>query len=103
MEPNAFMFDEDCINKNAFHKIKIPISIDKVYIKRIVSPSKHWYGNKSSFKYYIGYMHVGNDFPILLCIKLLQMTGYVKYFDKNNKYIYFLVHDKDLLQIYSEI
>ena len=36
MEQNVSIFDKQCINKNALHKDKTPISIDKVDIKRIV-------------------------------------------------------------------
>ena len=32
--------DKQCINENAFHKYKRPISIDKVEIKRIVLSKK---------------------------------------------------------------
>ena len=65
--------------------------------------SKHSYGNKGSFKYFIGYIHVGNVFPLPLYIKLPQMNGYVKCFDNNNKYINFLVHDKEVLNKYNKI
>ena len=95
MEQKALIFDEDCINKNAFHKNKRPINIDEVDIRRIVLSSKHSYGNKSSSKYFIGYINNGIAFPILLCIKLPQMNGYTKYFDNINKYMNLLVHDKN--------
>ena len=97
MEQKVFIFGEDCINKNTFHKNKRPIGIDKVDVRRIVLSSKYSYGNKGSFKYFIGYIYIGNVFPIPLCIKIPQMNGYVKYFDNNNKYINFSVHDKKLL------
>ena len=93
MVPKALIFGEDYINKNAFHKNKRPISIDKVDIKRIVLSKKYLYGNKGSFKYFIGYIHIANVFPIPLCMKLPQNNGYLKYFDNNNKYINLLVHD----------
>ena len=64
---------------------------------------KDSYGNKGSFKYFIGYIHIGNAFPIQLCTKLPQMSGYVKYFDNSNKFINLLVHVKELLQKYNEI
>ena len=31
------------------------------------------------------------------------MNGHVKYFDDNNKYMNFVVHDKDVLNKYNEI
>ena len=42
------------------------------------------YEHKGSFKYFIGYISKGNAFPMLLCIKLLQMSAFAKYFDRNN-------------------
>ena len=36
MEQKATIFGKDFINKNAFHKNKRPVSIDKVDSKRIV-------------------------------------------------------------------
>ena len=69
MEEKALKFGEDCINKNAFHTNKRSINIDEVDIRRVVLSSKHGYGNKGSFKYFIGYINKGNAFPIPLCIK----------------------------------
>ena len=54
MEQKALIFGENCIDKNAFHKNKRPISIGKVDIKRIVLSKKDLYHNKGSFKYVIG-------------------------------------------------
>ena len=62
MEKNALIFGEDCIDKN-----KIQINIDKGDIKRIVLSKKYLYGNKGSFKYVTGYIHIGNFFPTPLC------------------------------------
>ena len=87
MEQKALIFGEDCINKNAFHKNKRPINIDEVDIRRIVLSSKHSHANKASFKYFIGNINNDNAFPIPL--KIPQINGYTKYFDKNNKYIIF--------------
>ena len=56
------------------------------------------YGNKVSFKYFIGYTDETNIFPISLYIKLHQMNIYVKYFDNNNKYMSFLVYGEELLK-----
>ena len=53
---------------------------------------KDLYGNKGSFKYFIGYIHMGNFSTIPFCIKLPQMNGYVKYFDQNNNYIYIYIY-----------
>ena len=98
MEQKVLIFGEDCINKNAFHKNQAPINIDKADNRRIVLSSKKSYGNKGSFKYFIGYINNGNAFPIPLCIKLPQINGYTKYIDNNSKYMNLLVHDKKIVK-----
>ena len=49
------------------------------------------YGTKNSCKYFIGYND--NDVIRPLCIKLLQMTGYVKKFE-GNTIMSFKIRDK---------
>ena len=68
------VYDDQCINKKAFHKNKRPISITKLDIKRIVLSKKNLRGKKGSFKYFIGYINGTDSFPIPLCIKFLQMN-----------------------------
>ena len=46
MEQKVFIFDKECINKNAVHKNKRPINIDKVEIRRIELSKKDSYGKK---------------------------------------------------------
>ena len=62
-------------------------------------PGKDSYGKKCSFKYVIWYRNETVFFPAPLCIKLLQMNGYVRYFDNNNIYINLLVCKEELLKI----
>ena len=56
--------------------------------------------HQKSFKYFIGY----NDNDVLrpLCIKLPQMTGYVRKFEGNTT-ISFKISDKKLLKEYNQI
>ena len=61
---------------------------------------KEPYGNKNSFKYFIGYSD--NDVVRPLCIKLPQMTGYARKFDENAT-MSFIVKDKKLLKKYINI
>ena len=85
-----------------FTKKLISININEIRINRIILFDKTSYGNKSSFKHYIGYSHPdGNLSP--LNIRLPQLTGYVKYFNDVDKIINFLVVDKKLLKKYNEI
>ena len=58
-----------------------PINIYKVNTKRTVLSEKS-YANKDSFKYFIGYIHKNKVFPASLSIKISQMNGCSKYFDK---------------------
>ena len=102
MKQKALIFGKQCINKNAFHKNKKPISVDKVDIRRIVLSKKDYMVEKGSFKYFIGHIHVGNAFSIPLCIKRRQINRYVKYFN-DNKCLNLLVHDKELLGKYNKI
>ena len=93
---------ENGIIKSAFHKTKKPVKINKIDIERIALSDKKSYGKNSS-KYFIGYRHEGNAFPSPLWIKLPQINVYAKYFDKNNKYMNILVHDKKILEKYNKI
>ena len=92
-------FGENDIIKSAFHKNKKLSNINEVEIEEIILCHKTSHG-KDSFKYFIGYRHKGNAFPSPLCVKLLQMNAYTKYFDKNNKYINLLADGKEILQKY---
>ena len=88
---------ETYINKNAFHNNNTSININEVEINRIVLFDKTSYGNKGSFKHYIGYRHKDGTFSPLKA-KLFQLTGYVKHFNNGDKLINFLVTDKELLR-----
>ena len=63
----------------------------------ILVSKKESYGNKNSLKYFIGYND--NDIIRQLCIKLSQMTGYVRKFDEKAT-MSFIVKDKQLLKKY---
>ena len=54
---------------------------------------------KNSFKYLIGYNDDDGIRP--LCIKLPQMIRFIKYFENNNKTMYFKISDNKLLQKYT--
>ena len=58
------------------------------------------YGTKNSFKYFIAYND--NDVIRPLCIKLPQMTGYVKKFEGNTT-MSFKISRKQLLKAQSNM
>ena len=74
-------FDDKKIRKSTFYKNKIINNIEDSNVNNILVSKKEAYGNKNSFKYFIGYND--NDVIRPLCIRLSQMTGYVKKFDDN--------------------
>ena len=103
MESQVLSYDEACIKKNAFHKTTTSINIDEVDINKITLLEKTSYGNKSSFKYHIGYKYKNEALLSPLNIKLPQLTGYTKHFNNNKKYVNILANDKKLLKKYNEI
>ena len=96
-------YDETCINENAFHKETNSVNIDEVEIDKIMMLDKTSYGNKSFFKYYIGYIHKNKALLSPVNIKLPQLTEYTKHFDHKYKYGNLLVNDEKLLKRYNEI
>ena len=56
MGKEVLIFGEGGIIKNKFHIYKRSVSIDKVVIKRILLSKKDSYGNKGSYKSFVGYI-----------------------------------------------
>ena len=74
--------------------------IDDIDANKILLFKKEPYGAKNALKYFIGYNH--NDVNRPLCLRLAQMTGYVK---KSNEIatMSFRVNNKQILKNYNEI
>ena len=62
--------------KSDFYKNKKVVQIDDVDVNKILISKDEPYVTRNSFKYFIGYNN--NDVIRPLCIKLSQMTGYVR-------------------------
>ena len=75
-------------------------NINDIDVNNILVSKEEPYGTKNSFKYFIGYND--NDIIRPLCIKLPQMTGYVRKFNENAT-MSFRVTDKQLLKNYNKI
>ena len=88
-------FNEKKIRKNNFHKNKKINRIEDIDINNVLVSKKEPYGTKNSFKYFIGYND--NDIIRPLCIRLPQMTGYARKFDKHVT-MSFRVNNKQLLK-----
>ena len=83
-----------------FTKNKKVIRIDDIDVYKIFLSRKEPYGTKNSFRYLIGYNH--NDVVRPLCIKLLQMTGYVRKIE-GKTIMSFKINNKQLLKKNNQI
>ena len=96
-------FEDKKIKKSDFYKNKKVTKIDDIdviYLGNIDVSKEEPYDTKNSFKYFIGYND--NDVIRPLCIKLPQMTGYVRKFEGNTT-MSFKIGDKQLLKKYNQI
>ena len=71
-------FEDKRIKKSDFYKHKKVTKIDGIDANKTLVSKEEPYGTKNSFKHFIGYHD--NDVTRPLCIKLSQMTGYVRNF-----------------------
>ena len=74
-------FGDKKIKKTNLYKNKKVGKIDDIDVNKILVSKEEPYGTKNSFKYFIEYND--NDIIRQLCIKLPQMTGYVRKFEGN--------------------
>ena len=93
-------FSDNKISKSDFYRNKKVVKIDDIDVNKILVSKEEPCGTKNLFKYFIGYND--NDFIRPLCIKLLQMTGYVRKFE-DNLTMSFKISDKQLLKKYNQI
>ena len=82
MSEKTLKFDNIRVNKKEFHKSKQPINLDLVNIHQIVVSDKFKHSD-DGFKYFIAYKE--GEIVKPLCIILLQMSGYIKYFENSGK------------------
>ena len=90
MSEKTLKFDNIRVNKKEFHKSKQPIDLDWVNADQIVVSDKFKHSD-NAFKSFIGYKE--SEIVKILCIILLQMSGYIKYFEKGGKNMSFLIKD----------
>ena len=81
MGGNNMNFDGKKIRKSTFYKNKTINNSEDINVNNILISKKEAYGNKNSLKDFIGYNH--NDIIRPLCIRLPQMTSYVRKFNDN--------------------
>ena len=87
--------------KNKFYSNKTHISFKDVDIEKLLISNKTSFGEKH-YKYFIGYLY--NDNKVMpLHINLSNTSAYVKNYDGQTKWMYFLIEDNDLLEKYNII
>ena len=92
--------DDKKIKRGSFYKNKKINNIEDTDVNNILVSKKEPYSTKNSYKYFIGYND--NDNIRQLRIRLPQMTGYARKFNKNAA-MSFIVKDKKLFKKYSKI
>ena len=81
MSGKSIDFDDKKINQTNFYKNKKLFKIEDIDINNILVSRKESYATKNLLKYFFGY----NDDDVIrpLCVRISQMTDYVKCFDSN--------------------
>ena len=100
MSEKTLKFNNIRLNKKEFHKSKEPIDLMSVNVDQIVVSDKFKHNNEG-FKYFIGYQE--GEIVKPLCIILLQMSGYIKYFENGGKNMSFLIKDAEVWEKYKQI
>ena len=100
MSEKTLKFSNIILNKIKVHRSKEPIHLLLVDLDQIVGPYKFKH-NDEGCKYFIGYLK--NEIVKPLCIILLQMSGYIKYFENGSKNMSFLIKDDEVWDKYDKI
>ena len=87
MSEQTLKFDKNVVNKKDFHVFKQTIALNLVDSSKIPI---------------IGYLH-DDDVIRPLCIVLLQMSGYIRYFNNGKKNMSFLIEDESVHLKYARI
>ena len=95
------MFGDIKIEKSKFYHNKIPIFMGDVDIKKVLVSSKISFGEKS-YQYFIGYLYNGSKVKPLH-LMLPKTSTYVKSYDGQTKWMFFLIEDDDLLEKHNTI
>ena len=94
-------FADTEIEKDKFYGHKRPIFLENANIEKVLVSSKIS-SDEKSYKYFIGYLC--NDYKIKpLYTMLLNNSAYVKSYDRQTKWMYFLIENDDLVEKYNTI
>ena len=101
MSEQTLKFDEIVVNKKDFHASKEPIALDLAESSRILVSDKCKH-NENGFKHFICYLHVDGVIRPS-CLVLPPTSGYIKYFDNDEKNMTFLIEDENVCLKYTKI
>ena len=101
MGKEILTFGNNEIEKNKFYRHETPIFLGDIDIEKVLVSKKISFGEKN-YKYFIGYLH-DNHKVKPLHIMLPKISSYVKSYDGQTKWIYFLTEDDKLLEKYNTI
>ena len=100
MSSRKIKFGDKEVNQKEFYLSKQAILLDSVDLDKIVVSNK-WKISDTTYRYLCGYLN--NDVIQPLCVILLQMNGYIKYFDDGGKNMSFVMDDEEIYKKYNEI
>ena len=100
MSEKTLKFNNIRLNKKNFHKPKESIDSFSVNVDQKVASDKFKHNNEG-FKHITGYQK--GEIVQPLCIILLQMSGYIKYFENGGKNMSFLIKDDEVWDKYNKI
>ena len=98
---NKLVFGDIEVSKKEFYESKKEVYLSEADVNKIVV-SNEIKGNNETNKYFVGYMDEINVVTPL-CIILLQMRGWIKYFENGGKNISFKIEDDKVYLKYNEI
>ena len=100
MSSDKLVFGDKEVDKKDFYSSKQAIPLNLVHVDKIIACNR-WKINDTSSKFFIGYLDKNVIKP--LCIILPQMSGFIKYFDNNNKNMSFITDDESVYSKYSKV
>ena len=100
MTGETLKFNNIRVNKKEFHMSKKSINLMSVNVNKIVVSDIFNY-NEDGYQYFISYQKSVTVKP--LCIILLQMSLYIKYFEYGDMKMSFLIKDEEVGEQYEQI
>ena len=102
MSGKNIIFDDKKINKSNFYKNKKLFNIYDIDVDKTLISNEKPYGTIARSNIFLDIMMMMVSLELYICIKLLQMIGYVKHFE-SNRTMSFKVNDNRLLKKYTKI